>query len=83
MLHCFEYLFLIPVRCKVPIWLRKQIVDKHVILKRCKEELDLLLEEMAAYTRFYYGQIQSHKAEITEIQKSIAGMRIYLDAILQ
>ena len=30
---------------------------------------------MAAYTRFYFGQIQSHKAEITKIEKGIAGMR--------
>eukprot|EP00112_Aurelia_sp_Birch-Aquarium-sp1_P005752 Seg1652.5 transcript_id=Seg1652.5/GoldUCD/mRNA.D3Y31 product="hypothetical protein" protein_id=Seg1652.5/GoldUCD/D3Y31 len=59
------------VQYRVPVWLRKQIVDKHVILKRCKEEISLLVEEMTSYVYFYYNQLRLHEADITELRRSI------------
>ena len=66
---------LLLVQYTVPVWLRKQIVDKHVILKRCAEELSLLVEEMNSYVYFYYAQLRSHEADITELHGSIDGMK--------
>lgn len=79
LMYCCISLLLVQYR--VPIWLRKQIVDKHVILKRCKEELSLLVEEMTSYVYFYCGQLRSHEADITELRGSLDGMKFLVKVI--
>eukprot|EP00795_Rhopilema_esculentum_P016199 gene16199-7570_t len=54
-----------------PEWLRKQIVDKNVLLKRCKEELFLLVEEMQAYCTFFKNKIQYLEEERLKLGKCI------------
>ena len=61
-------------QCLVPIQLRKQIVDKNVLLKRCYEELHLLVDEMKAYTKFYYGKLRAQERDVTDIENGIAGI---------
>ena len=43
------------------------------MLKRCKEELALLLEEMEAYCAFYNNRIRALETEETAIDKCIKG----------
>eukprot|EP00794_Sanderia_malayensis_P016313 gene16313-17957_t len=57
----------------VPVWLRKQIVEKNVILKRCREELSLLVEEMGSFTSFSQERINKHQQEILEIEQGLTG----------
>lgn len=78
LIYC--YISLLLVQYRVPVWLRKQIVDKHVILKRCKEEISLLVEEMTSYVYFYYNQLRLHEADITELRRSIGGMNLFVDS---
>eukprot|EP00794_Sanderia_malayensis_P013633 gene13633-15057_t len=58
----------------VPVWLRKQIVDKNVILKRCREELSLLVEEMGSFTSFFQERINKHQQEILEIEQGLTAL---------
>ena len=67
-------MFILVQHWLVPIHLRKQSVDKNVILKRCNEELHLLVDEMKAYTRFYYDTIQTQERDIAEIENGLTGI---------
>ena len=60
------------------MWLQKQIVDKHVIHTRCKEELELLPREMTAFTKFYREKIRAHEEDVLKIKKGIMGIQTEL-----
>ena len=67
--------------CQVPVWLQKQIVDKHVIHTRCKEELELLAREMTAFTKFYREKIRAHEEDVKKIEKGIMGIQTELSLL--
>eukprot|EP00794_Sanderia_malayensis_P010310 gene10310-11376_t len=56
----------------IPHWLKKQIVDRNVIIKRCKEELQLSLGEMKAYCLYYKNKLNAVKDDVVSIDTYIS-----------
>lgn len=68
----------ISVELDLPDWLKKRIVDKQIIIKRCREELTLCIKEMRAYCSFYKEKAISLQSEMKQIDDWITGFHTFL-----